>query len=118
MISTQTINHYIASVTLKNQFPDSIEYISKIGESMISRLKFTVVNEASYKFQPIGVTYTYILSQSHFTIHTWPEFKKIYFDVFSCSELSESEVVRAINESCVGNEITKLEMRKIDLELS
>ncbi len=113
----QTINHFVVCVTYEDAFPDTLEYLSSVGKSIISSLKFTVVEQVAYKFQPIGVTYTYILSQSHFTIHTWPEYKLIYFDIFSCSDLQETEVIKAINIASDENKIIKLEVRKIDISL-
>lgn len=49
-------------------------------------LKLTVVNEAFHQFEPIGTTGVLVLSESHFSAHTYPESSKVYVDLFCCSK--------------------------------
>jgi S-adenosylmethionine decarboxylase proenzyme len=51
----------------------------------ILHLNLNVVNEAGHQFQPFGYTYAYVLSESHLTIHTYPEYKSCYIDIFCCN---------------------------------
>lgn len=44
----------------------------------------TVLNVAAHAFQPQGVTALALLSESHLSIHTWPEAGYAAIDVFSC----------------------------------
>ena len=44
----------------------------------------TVLKTDSWKFQPHGVTAFTLLSESHISIHTWPEKKQAAVDVFTC----------------------------------
>jgi len=44
----------------------------------------TVLKTASYKFDPQGVTVLCLLSESHISIHTWPEEGKAAVDVYTC----------------------------------
>ena len=37
-----------------------------------------------HSFQPNGITGTLILSESHISIHTYPDFKTIFIDIFTC----------------------------------
>jgi len=41
---------------------------------------------AFHKFSPQGVSGVVIISESHLTIHTWPEFGYAAVDVFTCGE--------------------------------
>ena len=44
--------------------------------------------EYSYhSFKPYGITATLILSESHISIHTYPEEKKIFVDIFTCGDV-------------------------------
>jgi S-adenosylmethionine decarboxylase proenzyme len=45
---------------------------------------FTVLGSGSHKFEPQGVTSFVLLSESHISIHTWPEHKCATLDIFSC----------------------------------
>lgn len=44
----------------------------------------TVVQTISKKFYPQGVTVLCLLSESHISIHTWPEEGKAAVDVYTC----------------------------------
>ena len=46
----------------------------------------TVLSIASHKFTPQGVTAILLLSESHLSIHTWPEYQYAAIDVFTCGE--------------------------------
>lgn len=46
---------------------------------------FKVVGSAAHTFEPQGRTIVYILSESHFTVHTYPEHKYISLDVYICN---------------------------------
>jgi len=54
-------------------------------EQIVRELRLSVVAETGHQFTPIGYTYAYVLSESHFTIHTYPEHKSCYIDIFCCS---------------------------------
>lgn len=54
-------------------------------EQIVNELHLTIVAETGYQFKPSGYTYAYVLSESHFTIHTYPEYKSCYIDIFCCS---------------------------------
>jgi S-adenosylmethionine decarboxylase len=47
---------------------------------------FTVVSKAFHQFQPHGATGVLVLSESHFSAHTFPENGRVYIDVFCCSK--------------------------------
>ncbi len=71
----------------------------QVGKPILDRavkeLNLTVVNEAGFQFQPFGYTYAYVLSESHFTIHTYPEHNSCYIDIFCCSSLFDAnEAIR------------------------
>ena len=47
---------------------------------------FTIVDTAIHFFEPYGFTALFLLSESHFAIHTFPEENKTYLDLSSCVE--------------------------------
>lgn len=49
------------------------------------RNNFKVVETASHQFTPQGETVVYILSESHFTIHTYPEHNYVSLDIYICN---------------------------------
>jgi len=46
----------------------------------------TVLNLISNKFKPQGVTAIALLSESHISIHTWPESNYSAVDIFTCGQ--------------------------------
>ncbi len=49
----------------------------------------TVVGEVFHRFSPQGVTGVVIIAESHFSVHTWPEYCYAAMDLFTCSSATE-----------------------------
>lgn len=52
----------------------------------------TLLSIISHKFEPQGVTAVALLSESHISIHTWPEHGYAAVDAFTCGEHTNPEV--------------------------
>ncbi len=63
---------------------DDLAKIQKIARSMIKEINSEIVEECYHKFDPIGITYIAVITTSHFSIHTWPEYEYAAVDIFSC----------------------------------
>ena len=63
-----------------------------------------VVGEKCHIFKaPKAFTYCFILSQSHFILHSWPEENKLAFDIFTCSlEKNAEQCVKMLSDSING----------------
>lgn len=46
----------------------------------------TIVNSSFHRFLPYGVSGVVIVSESHLTIHTWPEYGYAAVDLFTCGD--------------------------------
>jgi S-adenosylmethionine decarboxylase len=59
---------------------------------------FNIINHVSHAFpgEHAGVTGMALLSESHATFHTYPEFGYMAIDVFSCGDPSPEEVLAVI----------------------
>jgi S-adenosylmethionine decarboxylase len=63
--------------------------LEKIKKNMIESALIagaTVVNTSFNRFQPFGISGVVIISESHFTIHTWPEYGYAAVDLFTCGK--------------------------------
>ena len=47
----------------------------------------TVVGEVFHRFSPQGVSGSVVISESHLSIHTWPESGYVAVDIFTCGGL-------------------------------
>lgn len=45
------------------------------------------------KFDPQGLTILVLLSESHISIHTYPENNSIFFDIFTCGEANPNIIL-------------------------
>jgi S-adenosylmethionine decarboxylase proenzyme len=54
-------------------------------DHIVDNLRFNVVSQTGFQFPPVGYSYAYVLSESHFTIHTYPEYNSCYIDMFCCN---------------------------------
>jgi S-adenosylmethionine decarboxylase len=46
---------------------------------------FEILNFQEHYFEPIGYTALWLLGESHFAVHTFPEENKSYFELSSCN---------------------------------
>lgn len=69
-----------------NDITDNVEEIKKAAHIAIEYVGANIVEECIHKFDPIGVTYFAVISTSHFSIHTWPEYGYVAIDIFSCRD--------------------------------
>lgn len=70
------------------QTPHLLEQLTRglpLLREIVREMNLTVVSEAGFQFPPVGYTYAFVLSESHFTIHTYPEYQSCYIDIFCCN---------------------------------
>lgn len=61
------------------------EDLVPLMDQVVKELELTEVNRAFHQFEPYGVTGVIVLSESHFSAHTYPEHESVYLDLFCCS---------------------------------
>jgi len=54
--------------------------------NILKESEFGVLSFVEYHFEPFGYTALWLLSESHFAIHTFPEENKSYIELSSCIE--------------------------------
>jgi S-adenosylmethionine decarboxylase len=84
---------------------DDVEFITSTLLESAEKTKVTVVDYVSRKFEPQGVSVVVIISESHITIHTWPEFKYAALDFYTCGEEDPEPAVREIAQKFKTKEL-------------
>ena len=89
-------HHLIVDIdNINNNKIYSNSFILKLCNDIIKSTNINVLKSLIHKFKPHGLTALYLLSESHFSIHTWPQEKKIRLDLFSCNKNNNFD--KAIN---------------------
>jgi len=53
-------------------------------DELYRNYNFTVLHRVFHFFEPQGMTCVYVLSESHLSVHTWPEDDFVSIDLFCC----------------------------------
>ena len=59
--------------------------LREMFDNILRRSGFNVLNVLEHHFQPQGYTALWLLSESHFAVHTFPEFGRSYIELSSCN---------------------------------
>ena len=77
-----------------------------------------IVGDFFHEFSPHGISGILVISESHFSIHTWPEYSYAAVDLFSCGDsLNMKEAVDYIKESLKAQKTSILEVKRGVLDL-
>lgn len=63
---------------------DDEAFIEELFVEAVRRMRATIVSVHFHRFNPHGVSGAVVISESHLTIHTWPEYGYAAVDVFTC----------------------------------
>ncbi len=78
------------------------EYDPSLFESVIHKIAkaadVTVLEVSKYKFEPQGFTLVALLSESHFSFHTFPEKGVISFDFFTCGKVHPKVALKILKK--------------------
>ena len=66
---------------------DNLEQIRRDMFSAVNSVGATIVAHLMHKFEPCGVSVILMLSESHASVHTYPEYKACFLDIFTCGDL-------------------------------
>lgn len=91
---------------------DDHDFVVRTLRAAAERAGATWLNHASHRFTPQGVTAVGLLSESHISIHTWPEDGFATADVFTCGDVAMPEIACGVLREAF--QCTRYEMKRID----
>ena len=65
---------------------------------------FKIIDEMEHYFTPYGYTKLYLLAESHFAIHTFPEEQRTYIEISSCNRAKYDAFIRVIERYFIGDQ--------------
>lgn len=85
-------HHYIVEASGCN--PKVISSVEKVQQILVNAAEIAgaqIWSISFSKFAPKGVSGTVVISESHISIHTWPEFRYVALDIYTCGETVDPE---------------------------
>jgi S-adenosylmethionine decarboxylase len=89
------------------QLLDDYDFLKGVMERALELSNATVVRVIGEKFSPQGVTLLALLSESHCSIHTWPEVGYAAIDLYTCGEKTDSNRAANFFQEQLCSDITK-----------
>lgn len=93
--------------------PNLLCYVEPLQETMMAFIRamdLHVMAKCHHQFQPWGATLLYLLSESHFSAHTFVETNKIILDLFCCSSDMDISRARHLFETLFAGNITQFDV--------
>jgi S-adenosylmethionine/arginine decarboxylase-like enzyme len=75
---------------------NSVEGISGLLDVICEKYGYQVLARNGHAFSPIGATVLYLLSESHISVHTFPERAYVAVDIYTCREMKDDSEYREI----------------------
>lgn len=86
---------------------NNLEFIKIALLAAIAEADMTLLNADYHKFEPQGLAALALLTESHMTIHTYPELGYAAIDIFTSGDLNSPEKVLAVLKRFLKPEKTK-----------
>ena len=85
-------HHYIVEGSGCN--PDVISRVEKVEQILVRAAEVADVQIwaiSFHRFRPMGVSGVVVISESHLSVHTWPEAGYVALDIFTCGDRAKPE---------------------------
>ncbi|MEM1539889.1 MAG: adenosylmethionine decarboxylase [Candidatus Bathyarchaeia archaeon] len=63
-----------------------VEDLRVVLDRVVAKSGLHVISSSFHQFEPHGVSAIYLLSESHLSVHTWPEYGYVALDIFTCGD--------------------------------
>ena len=93
----------------------STEFYEKIIYKIAKAAQVEILNVASHKFEPQGFTLVALLSESHFSFHTFPERGVISFDFFTCGKVHPKIALKILKKDEASFSFSILKIKSLIL---
>ena len=78
---------------IKFDLLNDIQILINMCKLIIEIYKLTIIDMRYNQFNPQGISIIFLLSESHLSLHTWPENGKISIDLFSCKDFQYNIII-------------------------
>ena len=107
MIKTNSL-HLVADLhQYDKKLIRDVEFLAESMRHSAAIAGANVINEFVQQFKPSGASLLFSLSESHISMHTWPEYEYVAVDFFMCGECDP--------ETGLANLVNALQAQKSDI---
>ena len=97
---------------------DDPQHVASVMTAAVQASGATMIQPFFHQFAPQGVSGVIIISESHFTIHTWPEYGYAAVDVFTCGDVIDMDVAaETLREGFEAGSLQKMMLSRGMLDL-
>ena len=98
--------HYI--IELIKCDPEKIKYVDYVQGVFLDaaeKSEATIVEHFFKQYEPYGVTGIILISESHFSIHTWPEEGYVAIDILTCGTMKPQNAIEVVKQGFQAGDI-------------
>lgn len=81
---------------------NDINLIKSFFDEICEKYNYTILHKTEHKFTPQGITVLYMLSESHISIHTFPEHNYAAMDIYTCRIYENNDVYKEIYKEIIA----------------
>lgn len=89
--------------------PQSKTELESVLRHCATLIGATVVQCVLHEFSPWGLSGVLVIAESHIAVHTYPEYKTIHVDLFTCGDMDCEEGVRFL-QSVFGGDMIRYDV--------
>ena len=92
--------------------------VEKILVEAVKLSNATIVQPVFHQFSPHGISGVVVIAESHFSIHTWPEYGYCAVDLFTCGEqLDTDRSLQFLKEHFQADSMSVVEIKRGVLDI-
>ena len=97
---------------------NNLVQVEKILIEAVELSKATIVQPVFHHFSPHGISGVVVIAESHFTIHTWPEYGYCALDIFTCGDqIDPDESLQFMKDKFQAKNMSVMEIKRGTLDV-
>ena len=97
---------------------NNLVQVEKILIEAVELSKATIVQPVFHHFSPHGISGVVVIAESHFTIHTWPEYGYCALDIFTCGDqIDPDESLQFMKNKFQADNMSVMEIKRGTLDV-
>lgn len=80
---------------------NNLTKLKQLFKNICQEHNFIILGELEHSFEPQGISIVFLLSESHISLHTFPEKQFMSFDLYSCRQYENNDDYIKIFKSVV-----------------